>query len=305
MKIKTTTVSIGIPAYNEEVNIKRLIVSLLDQRLRGLDLVEIIVISDGSTDRTVNEVQSLKTKLVKLEINTQRKGKVDALNWIFNNANGEVLVLVDADVLPLNKSFVRNITHPILIDKHIGIVGAETISVNPETFFERIMADSHKYKNLAYRKINHGDNIYLCHGRAMALNRSLYKELKLTDNYPTDSQSYLYCLSKNYRFKFEPKARVQFKSPVLLLDHMRQHNRFINGREKLKKQFSTDLINRQYSLPGKLIIKTSVKFFLGNPITMLSYSILILSLSLLTLFNHEYTSKWSVANSTKKLLLEI
>jgi len=49
---KLITVSIGIPAYNEEANIGKLLSSLIKQKEAGFIIKEIIVVSDQSTDKT-------------------------------------------------------------------------------------------------------------------------------------------------------------------------------------------------------------------------------------------------------------
>ena len=49
---KKLTVSVGIPAYDEEANIKSLLEAILQQRQENFILKSIIVVSDGSTDRT-------------------------------------------------------------------------------------------------------------------------------------------------------------------------------------------------------------------------------------------------------------
>lgn len=40
-----------IPAYNEEVNIEKVVLSI-PRKIRGVDQVEVLVVNDGSTDRT-------------------------------------------------------------------------------------------------------------------------------------------------------------------------------------------------------------------------------------------------------------
>ncbi|RPI83354.1 MAG: glycosyltransferase, partial [Nitrosopumilales archaeon] len=50
-----TTVSVGIPSYNEESNIKRILEKVILSNLNSIDLVEIII-SDDSTDDTPNIV---------------------------------------------------------------------------------------------------------------------------------------------------------------------------------------------------------------------------------------------------------
>ena len=59
-KHKKLTVTIGIPAYNEEKNIGRLLRALLRQKTNGLSIKKIIVISDASTDKTSQIVRGFK-----------------------------------------------------------------------------------------------------------------------------------------------------------------------------------------------------------------------------------------------------
>ena len=97
------TVTVGIPAYNEEKNIKFLIESLLKQKLQNAIFKEIIVISDGSTDKTVEKIKTVKSRFIKLIVYKKRLGQNQALNQIAQVANSDILVLTDADVLPENR----------------------------------------------------------------------------------------------------------------------------------------------------------------------------------------------------------
>ena len=45
-------ISVGIMAFNEEKNIGRLLKAILSQKLNQIKITEIIVVSDGSTDKT-------------------------------------------------------------------------------------------------------------------------------------------------------------------------------------------------------------------------------------------------------------
>ncbi len=298
---KLLNVSVGIPAYNEESNIKRLIVAILQQSIPNAHLSEIIIVSDGSYDRTSSVVQSLGDGRIKLITNEQRQGKALTLNRIIKEASGEVLVVLDGDILPEGKNFLKDISLPIYKNRKVGIVGAETISTNSMTFFEKVIADSHKFKNQIYKKIDHGNNIFLCHGRALAFSRDLYTKMQLLNDYPTDAQSYLFCLQKGYEFRFEPRARVKFRSPMTLSDHIKQHQRFVRGKNKLKKLFPGDSVRKQYKIPKLYLLELLIKFFIHNPLTMIFYSSLTLCLILLTPTKNGYSSKWTIANTTKNI----
>src|SRR5213594_418091 len=94
-----TNVSVGIAAYNEAQNIGNLIQVIQDE-IEKHD--QIIVVSSGSTDRTSDIVlrYSQSDHRVKLVTERDRNGKSSAINRIFAEADGEMLLLVSADVLP-------------------------------------------------------------------------------------------------------------------------------------------------------------------------------------------------------------
>ncbi len=96
-------ISVIVPAWNEEVGIIRTVDSLLTNTY---DNIEIIVVSDGSTDNTdtvmaqyIAKETVLKDKNVyRLRYFTkERGGKGRALNFGINQANGEIIVTMDAD----------------------------------------------------------------------------------------------------------------------------------------------------------------------------------------------------------------
>ena len=186
-------ISIIIPAYNEEQNIKILIESLLAQKISDGNLEEIIVVSDGCTDRTVELVKSIHDPRIKLIEYSKRRGMTYGQNNITSKAEADVLIMLDADVLPGGETFLQEMIKPIIDDREIGIVGADVISIAPKSLFEKIIATSHELKTNIYQQINNGNNIYTCHGRARAFSKTFYKKIKWPHTYPEDSFSYLFC----------------------------------------------------------------------------------------------------------------
>jgi cellulose synthase/poly-beta-1,6-N-acetylglucosamine synthase-like glycosyltransferase len=91
----TPRLSILIAAFNEEGGIQKKI----DQTLAldyPDDLMEILVLSDGSTDRTDDIVRAFQDPRVRLLRVTGRKGKTNAQNEGVEVATGDVLVFSDA-----------------------------------------------------------------------------------------------------------------------------------------------------------------------------------------------------------------
>ncbi|MDO9263700.1 MAG: glycosyltransferase family 2 protein, partial [Desulfosalsimonadaceae bacterium] len=96
----TPTVSIVIPLYNEEENVTRLTAALscvMDQ-LGGE--VEAIIVDDGSTDGSWDLLKAAKArdhrfKILRLGRNF---GQTPAMTAGFDNAAGEIIVTLDADL---------------------------------------------------------------------------------------------------------------------------------------------------------------------------------------------------------------
>lgn len=138
-------VSILVPAHNEELTVIDTVKSLLDLNYK---LYEIIVIDDGSTDKTskvlvdyfnMEEIdrpvrKTLKTKLVKKVYETEEYkvkitlikkengGKADALNAGINMSECPYFMSIDADSM-LQADSLENIARPILTDERIVACG--------------------------------------------------------------------------------------------------------------------------------------------------------------------------------------
>jgi glycosyltransferase involved in cell wall biosynthesis len=99
--------------YNEEKLIQRCLDSILRQTY---DRIEIIIIDDGSTDRTLNLLYKYKGLKV---IKQKHQGPGTARNLGANNAQGEILVFVDAD-MELHPNYIQELIRPILDEGAIG-----------------------------------------------------------------------------------------------------------------------------------------------------------------------------------------
>lgn len=89
--------SIIIPAYNEENNIIDTLRRLLDDLGKINRDYEVIVVSDGSTDKTLQKIRTLHNKhITALEYHPNR-GKGYALTYGVNKSKGEMVTFLDAD----------------------------------------------------------------------------------------------------------------------------------------------------------------------------------------------------------------
>ena len=86
--------SIIIPAYNAEAYIERALESALSQDFPGKDY-EVLVIDDGSTDRTPEILKSFGDKI--RVIRQENRGFAGATNRGYKEALGELAVKLDSD----------------------------------------------------------------------------------------------------------------------------------------------------------------------------------------------------------------
>ena len=87
------TITVVIPLYNKEREIEGTIRSVLAQTRRP---DEIIVVDDGSTDRSAEIVQRIDSPLIRL-VAQPNAGECAARNRAIAEARGEYLALIDAD----------------------------------------------------------------------------------------------------------------------------------------------------------------------------------------------------------------
>lgn len=103
-------VSIIIPTYNEE---NEIIACLDSLRVQTYSDFEIIVVDDGSTDKTVKILSELRFKNYELRIFKQKHlGAGAARNLGAGHAKGEILVFVDAD-MTFDVDFIKKLVEPI------------------------------------------------------------------------------------------------------------------------------------------------------------------------------------------------
>lgn len=106
-----------IPAYNEEQTIG----NVLDCVTKVGEITQIIVVSDGSTDRTAEVAATYDIELIDLAENV---GKGGAMKAGMERCKNENVVFLDADLIGLTKKHVQDLILPVIkneADMTIGI----------------------------------------------------------------------------------------------------------------------------------------------------------------------------------------
>lgn len=103
------SVSIVIPAFNEEATVAQVV--SVARKLSYVD--EVIVVDDGSTDRTVEEAESAGATVISHLVN---EGKGSAIKTGFKESHGDIVAFIDADVSNFTAGKIDKIIRPILED---------------------------------------------------------------------------------------------------------------------------------------------------------------------------------------------
>jgi len=201
-------VTILIAAYNEGETIDETIKNKLHLDYPR-EKIEIIVISDGSTDKTEDIVKKYDSQGVKLMRQEIRSGKTAALNSAAPHAVGDILVFSDAnsiyDKTALQK-LVQNFNDPT-----VGYVTGKMIYTNPDgTIVGDGCSAYMKYENFLRKYETNIGSIVGVDGGIDAIRKRLYQPMN-QDQLP-DFILPLKVIEQGFRVVFEPEAILKEKS---------------------------------------------------------------------------------------------
>lgn len=214
--LRRYTLTIGIPAHNEEANIARLLFMLLAQSRAQYSLEKIVVVTDGCTDETAREVERVirVNPLVHLKNDGKRYGKAARLNWMYQTNESDILVTLDADVLPADDYFLDELVDKLVSNESIAVVAGNSQPFPPQTFTERIIV-AHKQLWYYVRKdLRKGENLYNSSGQSYAFRKDFLRTLELPIHTAADQQLlYLAVRKTEAHFAFAERAVIMFRVP--------------------------------------------------------------------------------------------
>jgi cellulose synthase/poly-beta-1,6-N-acetylglucosamine synthase-like glycosyltransferase len=269
------SVSLVLPAYNEEKTIGKSIEMSLGQRYTGS--LEVIVIDDGSTDRTFEIAKKYSDRYANVRIfrYEENRGKFHALNTGFAQAKGEISVFSDADSILTQEAVSRMVSH--FRDPKVGMVAGMVIVNNEKNLLTRLQQMEYLASQTIVRLCQSShNNVLICPGACTAVRTEIARKIPSTGRTLAEDADFTFSVWKDgWKICQEPTSLSYTQAPEKLKSLVDQRKRWFYG------SLQTIWVNKWAIKKGNLwVIKAWLECFL-SPFTLISFmSIPLLYMSL-------------------------
>ncbi|MGH2362881.1 MAG: glycosyltransferase family 2 protein [bacterium] len=225
------TVSVLVLAHNEATRIARRIENLLALDYPRGD-VEIIIVSDGSTDGTPERARVYEAAGVTVIPFETRRGKPAVLNDVVPKARGEIVVLADA-----RQHFESRALQAIVAafaDPQVGAVSGDLIlgTDGRATGVSRGIGFYWRYEKFIRKNESRVDSTVGATGAIYAIRRELFEAMP-EDTFLDDVLIPLRITRKGYRVLFESGARAHDQAALTTREEFTRKVRTITGNFQL------------------------------------------------------------------------
>lgn len=306
-KTKKNTVTIAIPAHNEEKNIAYALKSILEQTGELFSLEKIQVLCDGCTDKTAELALKMAESHKNIEVvsDSQRKGKVARLNEAFHTNLSDYLIIFDADIVLASTNVVEEMIKQFKMDPKALLVVAHEIPIKPDNFIGKVIYAGYEIWDMTRLSVKNYDHIQNHYGAASAYPREFAASITIPKTI-TDERGYLYILAKQREgFRYLMNVHILYRPVGTLNDFWKQSIRSLSKNQVVLAKHFGDRVYDMYNLPLKYKLKAIVKMLLKSPI----YTTLSLLLNILIrLFPGKEglykEGMWDMTTSTKKAITQ-
>ncbi|MBW2992608.1 glycosyltransferase family 2 protein [Candidatus Woesearchaeota archaeon] len=195
--------SIIIPAYNEEATIRQLMMLVLKVNLKEYNIdKEIIVVDDGSKDKTADIVKCFKG--VRFIRHKKNKGKGAAVKTGISSSTGDIIIIQDADLEYEPNEYYRCIK-PIIDGKAKVVYGSRFLDVEQ------------RKKNMLFLKNKHKRAYSLAYlgGRLLTIIANILYNANITDEatcYKTFDARFIKSIKiESNGFEWEPEVLAKIR----------------------------------------------------------------------------------------------
>jgi cellulose synthase/poly-beta-1,6-N-acetylglucosamine synthase-like glycosyltransferase/peptidoglycan/xylan/chitin deacetylase (PgdA/CDA1 family) len=262
-------VSILIPAYNEQENIRATIESVLRSTHARR---EIIVIDDGSTDRTgdiVRQVIAERTSEPIRLIRVENGGKARALNHGLKSARYDVCTVLDADAVIEPDAITNFLIH--FIDPEIGAVAGKVGTTHSHYTLDLFQALEYAIgQNIDKRAVSILGAVGVVPGPAGAWRKSFVLDLGgfSSDTLVEDQDMTLTLLRAGKKVAYEEKALAFTETPHTVKNFLKQRFRWVYGTMQCFWKHKFVVVERPFSSMTWIVMPN---IFIFNILLPLSY----------------------------------
>jgi cellulose synthase/poly-beta-1,6-N-acetylglucosamine synthase-like glycosyltransferase len=195
------SVTVIVVAHDEEERVEERIENVLAQDYPR-ELLEVVLASDGSTDRTAERARALGVEVRSFD---RRRGKPSVLNEVIPQARGEVVVLADVRQR-FDPGTVRALVS-CFADPRVGAVSGELVLAPPPGVHAvgEGVGLYWRYEKAIRRHESMVDSTVGATGAIYAIRRELFEPLP-ADTVLDDVLIPLRIVGRGYRVLFEPRA---------------------------------------------------------------------------------------------------
>jgi len=224
--------SIIVPAKNEERVIDRLLKSLSTLNY-PLSKREIIIVEDGSTDKTKNICDNYAKEHANVRIlnRSVSNGKPSALNFGLKNAKGDIVAIFDADNVPASDTLFAVVKY--FEDPKVAAVQGRTASINPK---ENMLTQFISYEEAvwceAYLRGKDVLNLFVhLKGSCQFLRRKILEQLQGFDEavLSEDMEISARLIENDYKIRYAPDVVALQENPSTLKTLFKQRTRWFRG----------------------------------------------------------------------------
>ncbi|MDG6933116.1 MAG: glycosyltransferase family 2 protein [Nitrososphaerota archaeon] len=236
------TVSVIIPAFNEEKVIARTIESVIEA---DYPKKQVIVVDDGSSDGTLEVAKRYSPNI--LVLHKENGGKSSALNYGLRYAGGDIIVAVDADTT-IGRESLKEVAR-CFIRREVVAVSGNVKVLNRQNWLTRCQALEYIVSiQIVRRALDRFGCVTVVPGSLGAFRRETLEE---TGNYDRDTltedfDATLKVLKTGAVVQASPEALAYTQAPRTLRDFYRQRSRWYSGNFQTFRKHSDVITNPRY-----------------------------------------------------------